>query len=144
MASPAFEILIVDDNPDDVELTRNAFKQSKLKVNLHTAEDGEEAVDFLHQKGAFAQAPQPDLIFLDLNMPRKNGYEVLAEVKQDDKLKSIPIVVMTTSDAQTDIIKSYNLGCNCYATKPVDFKTFCNVIRQIEEFWLTVVKLPKL
>ena len=143
MALPTFEILVVDDNPDDVALTCAAFKNSKLKVNLHVAEDGEQALDFLYQRGAFTAAPLPDLIFLDLNMPRKDGYEVLTEVKQSEKLKFIPIVVMTTSDAQADVIKSYNLGCNCFATKPVGFKAFCNVIKQIEEFWLTVVKLPK-
>lgn len=137
-----FEILLVEDDPGDVELTCAAFKQSKLKVNLSVAEDGEQAMEFLRQKGAFTQAPRPDLILLDLNMPRKNGYEVLAELKQDDKLKTIPIVVLTTSDAHTDILKSYELGCNCYTTKPVGFKEFCGIVKQIEDFWFTIIKLP--
>lgn len=143
MASVHFEVLLVEDDPGDIELTRSALKQNKLKISLSVAEDGEQALDFLRRKGKYANAPRPDLILLDLNMPRKDGREVLAEIKKDESLKTIPVVVLTTSNADTDVIKSYELGCNCYATKPVGFKEFCGIIKEIEEFWFTIVKLPQ-
>ena len=136
------EVLLVEDNPGDVRLTREALKDSKVLNKLHVVEDGEAALAFLRQEGAYANAPRPDLILLDLNMPRKDGREVLSIIKADENLKQIPVVILTTSDSEEDILKSYNLNANCYITKPVDFEKFIMVVKAIEEFWLTIVKLP--
>ncbi|MBF0496985.1 MAG: response regulator [Deltaproteobacteria bacterium] len=136
------EILLVEDDPADVDLTQEAMESSKIKVNLHVVNNGVEAMDFLRGQGRFATAPHPDLILLDLNMPKKDGREVLAEIKADDKLKLIPVVVLTTSQAEEDILRSYDLGANCYISKPVGLIEFSRVVRSIEDFWFTVVKLP--
>jgi CheY-like chemotaxis protein len=136
------EILLVEDNPGDVRLTREAFKEAKISNALHVACDGAEALDFLYRRNSHANAPRPDLILLDLNLPKKDGREVLAEVKADTELRRIPIVVLTTSKAEEDIVRSYDLHANCYITKPVDFDQFVEVVKSIEGFWLTVVKLP--
>lgn len=136
------EILLVEDNPDDVALTRAALKEGKVWSNLSVAEDGVRALEFLRRTGEFSDAPVPDLILLDLNLPKKDGREVLAEIKNDDDLQHIPVVVLTTSQADQDIIKSYKLHANCYVTKPVDFDEFVKIVQSIEHFWFTVVKLP--
>jgi len=136
------EILLVEDNPGDIRLTTEAFKEGKVANNLHVVEDEMEALDFLRQKGGFADAPRPDLILLDLNLPKKDGREVLAEIKEDPSLKRIPVVVLTTSKAEEDILKSYDLHANCYITKPVDLDQFFNIVKKIEDFWLCIVKLP--
>lgn len=136
------EILLVEDNPGDVRLMVEALKDAKVNNNLHVANNGEAAMDFLRRKGEFAGVPVPDLIMLDLNLPKKDGREVLAEIKEDPDLKHIPVVVITTSAAEEDILKSYKLHANCYITKPVNFEQFIKVVHSIEEFWLTVVKLP--
>ncbi len=136
------EILLVEDNEGDVGLVEEVFEEGRINNNLSVAEDGEEAMMFLRKEGQFANATRPDLILLDLNLPGKDGREVLKEVKEDDNLKKIPIVVLTTSKAEEDILKSYDLHANSYITKPVDFNQFINVIKSIESFWLEVVKLP--
>ncbi|MEA2045715.1 MAG: response regulator [Euryarchaeota archaeon] len=136
------EVLLVEDNPGDVRLTQEAFKEGKLSNGLHVVMDGVEAMAFLRRKGEYADAPRPDIILLDLNLPKKDGREVLAEIKDDDGLKSIPVIILTTSDAEEDIIRTYNHHANCYITKPVDLEQLINVVRSIEDFWLTVVKLP--
>ncbi len=136
------EILLVEDNPGDVRLTQEAFKEGKVRNKLHVAWDGIEAMAFLRREDKFADAPHSDLILLDLNLPKKDGREVLAEIKQDPKLKRIPVVILTTSKAEEDILKTYDLHANCYITKPVDLEQFIKVVKCIEEFWLTVVKLP--
>lgn len=136
------EILLVEDNPGDQDLTRNALQRAKVRNTLHVVEDGEEAMEFLHQEGEYANAPRPDVILLDLNLPRMDGREVLEEIKKDPKLMDIPVVVLTTSSAEQDIIRSYRLHANCYITKPVDLEQFIEVVRSIQNFWLTVVKLP--
>jgi two-component system, chemotaxis family, response regulator Rcp1 len=136
------EILLVEDNPGDVRLTREALKDAKVANTLHVVEDGVSALDFLHRLPPFSDVPRPDLILLDLNLPRKNGREVLAEIKSDDKLKSIPVVILTTSQAEEDVLRAYNLHANCYITKPVDFTQFTTIVRTIEDFWLTIVTLP--
>lgn len=136
------EILLVEDNPADVRLTREALKDAKVSNVMHVVEDGVEALDFLKQQGKHEGAPRPDLVLLDLNLPRKDGREVLAEVKADDGLKRIPVVVLTTSTAEQDVLKSYNLHANCYVTKPVELDQFVKVVRSIEDFWLAIVKLP--
>jgi CheY-like chemotaxis protein len=135
-------ILLVEDNPGDVRLTKEAFKEARVNNNLHVAWDGVEAMDFLRHKGKFSDVPRPDLILLDLNMPRKNGREVLAEIKEDPELMRIPVVVLTMSHAEEDILKSYDLHANCYISKPVDIERFIEVVSSIEGFWLTIVKLP--
>lgn len=135
-------ILLVEDNPGDADLARETLLASKIKNNLHVVSDGEKAMDFLRQKGAYTSVPRPDIILLDLNLPRKDGREVLAEIKQDDDLKRIPVVILTSSKADEDVIKSYNLHANCYITKPLDFFQFTKVVQSIENFWLTIVKLP--
>jgi two-component system, chemotaxis family, response regulator Rcp1 len=140
--SKPLDILLVEDNPADVRLTREAFREGKILNNLIVARDGVEAMDFLHRRGGFAGAVRPDLILLDLNLPRKDGREVLAEIKTDPSLMRIPIVVLTTSRAEMDIIKSYNLHANCYVVKPVDLDQFVSVIKSIDNFWLTAVTLP--
>lgn len=138
----AVDILLVEDNRIDVELTLEALKTAKIHSRLHVVEDGSDAADFLFQRGAFADAPKPDLILLDLNLPNKDGREVLAEIKADPELAKIPIVVFTTSQADEDIARAYQLHANCYITKPVDFNQFLHIIKAIDEFWLKVVKLP--
>jgi CheY-like chemotaxis protein len=136
------EILLVEDNEGDVGLVEEVFEDGRINNNLNVAEDGEEAMQFLNKEGNFANAPRPDLILLDLNLPKKDGREVLKEIKEDDSLKLIPVVVLTTSKAEEDILKSYDLHANSYITKPVDFEQFIKVIKSIEDFWLEVVKLP--
>ena len=136
------EILLVEDNPGDVRLTQEALRGAKVKVILSVVNDGVEAMAYLRQEGKYKDVSRPDLILLDLNMPRKNGHEVLSEMKADDALKQIPVVVLTVSKSDEDIIKSYNLHANCFITKPVDLIQFLNVVRSIEDFWLTIVKLP--
>jgi chemotaxis family two-component system response regulator Rcp1 len=136
------EILLVEDNPGDVRLTIEALKDVKLLNRMNVVQDGVEALAFLRHEGKYAKAPHPDLILLDLNLPKKDGREVLEEIKQDPDLKRIPVVVLTTSQAEQDILKSYDEHANCYVTKPVDLDQFIAVIKSIEEFWLTIVKLP--
>jgi len=136
------DILLVEDNPGDVRLTQEALKEAKVRNNLHVVEDGVEAMAFLKREGEYASAPLPDLILLDLNLPRKDGREVLEEIKQDDRLKRVPVVVLTTSQAEEDILRSYNLHANCYVNKPVDLDEFIKIVKSIEDFWLTIVKLP--
>lgn len=135
-------ILIVEDNPGDVRLTIEALKDSKVRNNLSVVGDGEEALAFLRREGKYAHAPRPDLILLDLNLPKKDGREVLAEIKTDEQLRRIPVVILTTSQAEEDVLKAYNLYANCYVTKPVDLDQFIKVVKSIEDFWLTIVKLP--
>ena len=142
MTCSPIHILLVEDNPGDVRLTLEALKDAKVKNTLHIARDGVEAMAFLRQENDFADAPRPDLILLDLNMPRKDGREVLAEIKEDTDLRRIPVVILTTSQAEEDIVRTYNLHANCYITKPVDLDQFAKVVKSIEEFWLTIVKLP--
>ena len=142
--SQVFSILLVEDNPADVRLTQEALKDAKVHHELHVVMDGVAAVDFLHRQGDYSDAPRPDLILLDLNLPKKDGREVLEEIKMDESLKRIPVVVMTTSQAEEDIVKSYDLHANCYVNKPVDLDQFSKIVRNIEDFWLTIVKLsPK-
>jgi len=136
------DILLVEDNPGDVRLTKEALRDAKVLNEIFVVRDGVEAMEFLNREGSFAKAPIPDLILLDLNLPRKDGREVLADVKKDPKLKRIPVVVLTTSKADEDIVKSYNLHANAYITKPVDLNRFAEIIHALEEFWFTVVKLP--
>ncbi len=136
------EILLVEDNPADVRLMMEALKDSKVNNKLHVVEDGVEAMSYLRREGKYANSDHPDIILLDLNLPKKSGIEVLSEVKGDDELKKIPVVVLTTSRAEEDIVKSYNLHANCYITKPVDLEQFIKVVRTTEDFWLTIVKLP--
>lgn len=136
------EILLVEDNPGDVRLTREALKEGKVYSNLHTVKDGVEAMEFLRRQGKFKDAPRPDIILLDLNLPKKDGREVLEEIKTDDQLKRIPVVVLTTSKVEEDVLKTYNLHANCYVTKPVDLEKFMVVVKSIDVFWLTVVTLP--
>jgi len=136
------EILLVEDNAADVRLTEEALREGKVRNNLHVARDGMEALEFLKRQGKFAKATRPDLILLDLNLPRRDGREVLAEIKNDPELKMIPVVVLTTSSAEADILKSYKLHANCYITKPVDLEQFVSVVKSIDDFWLTVVRLP--
>ena len=136
------EILLVEDSPSDAEFTAEALKEAKVRNHLSLVEDGVQAMEFLRRQGKYAQAPRPDLIMLDLNLPRKDGREVLAELKADASLKMIPVVVLTTSRAEEDVLRAYQLHANCYITKPVDFQQFLNVVRSIESFWLFVVTLP--
>jgi two-component system, chemotaxis family, response regulator Rcp1 len=135
-------ILLVEDNPGDVRLTIEALREGKVHNNLHVVGDGVDALAFLHREGEYSDAPMPDLILLDLNLPRKDGREVLAEVKADPQLRRIPVVVLTTSNAEQDVLRSYDLHANCYITKPVDLDQFINIVRTIEDFWLAVVTLP--
>ena len=138
----AFEVLLVEDSPGDVRLTREAFKDAKVHINLHVAYDGAEAMAFLKREGAHADAPRPDLILLDLNLPKKSGREVLEEIKEDPVLMSIPVVILTTSASEQDILRSYLLHANCFITKPVDLDGFLKVVKSIDNFWLSIVKLP--
>jgi chemotaxis family two-component system response regulator Rcp1 len=137
------EILLVEDSPADVDLTREALEDTKVHNNLSIVSDGVEALTFLRREGEYADAPHPDLILLDLNLPKKDGREVLAEIKADPRLRRIPVVVLTTSEADQDILRSYDLHANCYVTKPVDLDAFVEVVRSIEDFWLAIVKLPR-
>ena len=137
------EILLVEDNPGDVRLTIEALRDSKVRNNLHVAVDGVDALAFLRHEGRYAEAPRPDLILLDLNLPKKDGREVLAEIKADAILRTIPVVILTTSRAEQDVLRSYELQANCYITKPVDLDQFITVVKSIEDFWLTIVTLPK-
>ena len=136
------EILQVEDNPGDVRLTKELFKETKVSNNLHVVSDGAQAMAFLKQQGKFAKVPRPDLILLDLNLPKKDGCKVLAEIKADRKLMNIPVVILTISGAEEDILKAYNLHANCYITKPIDLDRFAKVIKSIENFWFSTVKLP--
>ncbi len=135
-------ILLVEDNPGDVVLTREALSDAKVRNELNVVGDGIEALEYLRRQGQYSGATRPDLILLDLNLPRKDGREVLSEIKQDPDLKRIPVVVLTTSKAEEDILRSYNLHANCYVTKPVDLNQFLTIVKTIEDFWLTVVKFP--
>lgn len=137
------EILLVEDNPGDVRLTQEVLKDGRVRNNMSVVMDGVDAISFLQQTGEYADAPRPDIILLDLNLPKKDGREVLAEIKADPDLKNIPVVVLTTSSAEQDVFRSYDLHANCYITKPVDLDQFIKVIRSIEDFWLTIVKLPR-
>ena len=136
------EILLVEDSPADILLTREAFQESRIVNTIHVAEDGIQAMNFLYKRGEYASSPRPDLILLDLNLPRKNGREVLAEIKADPNLKKIPIVVLTTSSADEDILKAYDLNANCYVVKPVGFDNFMQAMQSIRHFWFSVVTLP--
>lgn len=136
------EILLVEDNPGDVRLTIEALKEGKVRNRLSVARDGVEALAFLRRQGAYADAARPDLILLDLNLPRKDGREVLAEIKVDPNLRRIPVVVLTTSKAEEDVLRTYDLHANCYIAKPVDLEQFISVVRSIDDFWLSVVRLP--
>jgi len=137
------EVLLVEDDPGDVLLTKEAFADNKVKNNLNIVSDGEEATAYLRRQGVYADAPRPDLILLDLNLPRKDGREVLRDIKADPDLRSIPVIVLTTSEADEDILNSYDLHANAYVTKPVDFDSFIRIVRQIDDFFVTVVKLPR-
>jgi chemotaxis family two-component system response regulator Rcp1 len=137
------EVLLVEDSPGDVRLTKEAFKDAKVHINLHVASDGAEAMAFLGREGEHANVPRPDLILLDLNLPKKDGREVLAEIKASPSLKSIPVVILTTSASEEDILRSYLLHANCYITKPVDLDGFLKVVKSVDNFWLSVVKLPR-
>jgi len=138
-----FIILLVEDNPDDVLITKKAFKKSKFLHRLYITTDGEETITFLNRTGKFRNVPTPDLILLDLNLPKKSGYEVLAEIKNNPNLVHIPVIVLTISDSEKDIINSYGLYANCFITKPIDFKKFLENVKIIEDFWLSIVKLPR-
>jgi len=141
-ASKPINILLVEDNPGDIRLTKEALKEGKIKNNLNVVMDGEEALLFLKKGGDHKDSPEIDIILLDLNLPKKDGREVLSEIKTDPVLKYIPVIILTTSSAEQDILTTYSNHANCYIMKPVDFNQFINVIRRIEEFWLTIVKLP--
>jgi len=141
MGSP-IEILLIEDNPGDVRLTMEAFKDCKVYNNMHTVMDGEAAMAFLRREDRYADVPRPDLILLDLNLPRKDGRDVLREIKTDAGLKNIPVVILTTSQAEEDILRAYGLNANCYICKPIDLDQFTKIIKAIEDFWLTIVKLP--
>jgi two-component system, chemotaxis family, response regulator Rcp1 len=140
--SEAIDILLVEDNEGDARLAKEAMRDSKLRNTLHHVMDGEDAMAFLRQAGKYSSMPRPDLVLLDLNLPRKDGREVLAEIKSDEDLKRIPVVILTVSSAEEDILKTYNLHANCFITKPIDLEQFMKVVRSIEDFWLTIVKLP--
>ena len=142
-SADGLEVLLVEDSPGDVRLTREALKDAKVHINLHVAPDGAEAMAFLKREGDYANVPRPDLILLDLNLPKKDGREVLGEIKESPTLKSIPVVILTTSASEADILKSYQLHANCYITKPVDLDGFLKVVHSIDNFWLSVVKLPR-
>jgi CheY-like chemotaxis protein len=137
------EILLVEDDPGDVLMTREAFEDYKVRNRLHVVSDGAEALEFLRQEGQYADTPRPDLVLLDLNLPRMDGRQVLESIKSDPELSSIPVVVLTTSEAEDDVLRSYSLHANAYVTKPVDFERFIEVVRQIDDFFVTVVRLPK-
>jgi two-component system, chemotaxis family, response regulator Rcp1 len=142
MKNRPIEILMADDSPSDQAMTQEAIRQSKLFNKLHVVDDGEQAIQFLRKEGKFSGAPTPDLILLDLNMPRKTGYEVLAEIKKDPRWQHIPVVILTSSSAELDVMNSYKLQANCYVVKPIDFDRFSEVVHSIEDFWFSTVKLP--
>jgi chemotaxis family two-component system response regulator Rcp1 len=137
------EVLLVEDNPGDARLTREAFREANPFINLHVVSDGVEAMGFLRREGVYVGSPRPDLILLDLNLPKMDGREVLVHIKDDDRLKAIPTVILTTSDAELDILKSYQLQANCYLSKPVQLEAFESLVKSINDFWLTKVKLPQ-
>jgi chemotaxis family two-component system response regulator Rcp1 len=137
------EVLLVEDSPGDVRLTQEAFRDANVSIHLHVTTDGVEAMEFLRHEGAYVTSPRPDFILLDLNLPRMDGREVLAHIKADDSLKTIPTVILTTSEAEADIMKSYQLSANCYLSKPVQLDAFEALVRSINDFWLTKVKLPQ-
>lgn len=141
-AGKPIDILLVEDNPGDADLAKEALESSKVRNRLYTVDDGVKAMEFLRKEGVYEGVPKPDLILLDLNLPRMDGRQVLAEVKKDQALRMIPIVILTTSSAEEDILRSYNLHANCYITKPIDLEQFMKVVRTIEDFWLTIVRLP--
>lgn len=143
MHNRSVEILLVEDNPDDIDLTIEAFKESSSESHLHVVEDGVQALEFLRRRGAHAEAPRPDLILLDLNLPRKSGHEVLQEIKSDPDLRQIPVVVLTTSAADNDVLRSYQLSANCFITKPVDLDAFLSVVRVVDRFWRDIATLPR-
>jgi chemotaxis family two-component system response regulator Rcp1 len=136
------EILLVEDNPGDVRLTQEVFKEGRVLNKLHVTRDGVEAMEFLRQKGKYAKTPRPDIILLDLNLPKKDGREVLAEIKTDKDLKRIPVIILTVSQAEEDTLRSYNLSANCYIIKPIDLEQFIRAVKLIEDFWLTIATLP--
>jgi chemotaxis family two-component system response regulator Rcp1 len=136
------EVLLVEDSPGDVRLTQEAFREAKTSINLHVATDGVAAMNFLRREGIHGQAPRPDFILLDLNLPKMDGREVLAHIKEDDGLKTIPTIILTTSDAEADILKSYQLQANCYINKPVELEAFDAIVKSVNQFWLTTAKLP--
>lgn len=138
----AIDILLVEDNPGDVRLTQEALKESKMRNRLNVVHDGVEALDFLRRKSPYENAPRPDIILLDLNLPRKDGRAVLEEIKADADLRRIPVVILTTSDDEHDILRSYDLHANCYITKPLDLHQFASIVKTIENFWFQIVKLP--
>lgn len=142
MAIEPFQILLIEDDPGDVELFKTALEDSILQMNLHVVNDGAHAMKFLHRAGSYAEVPRPDLILLDLNLPGKDGFQTLEEIKSDYTLKIIPVIVMTGSTVNEDILKCYVLGANCYVTKPTDLNQFLKFVQSIEEFWMTIVKLP--
>lgn len=137
------EILLVEDNSGDIRLTQEALKESKIYNSLHVVTDGVEAIDFLNKTGDYANVPTPDLILLDLNLPKKNGFEVLAEIKESPELRFIPVIALTTSESEKDILQSYKMHANCFISKPVEYDSFINVIKGIEDFWFIIVRLPK-
>ena len=140
--SPPVEILLVEDNPGDYRLTQEALREGKVYNNLHWVQDGVEALEFLRQRGRYADVPRPDIVLLDLNLPKKDGREVLSEMKGDASLRTIPVVILTTSQAEEDVVRSYDLHANCYVTKPVDLEKFITVVQSIDRFWLTIATLP--
>ncbi|WEL18658.1 Rec domain [Halorhabdus sp. SVX81] len=141
-AGQPVEILLAEDNPGDAKLTQKAFEQGNILNNLHVVENGAEAMDFLNQRGEYEDKARPDLVLLDLNMPKKDGWDVLEEINDDPELRRIPVIVLTSSEAESDIVKSYDLQANAYLSKPVDYSGFMDVVRSLEEFWLSVVKMP--
>jgi len=140
--APPVEILLVEDNPGDYRLTQEALREGKVYNNLYWAQDGVEALEFLRQRGRYSDVPRPDIVLLDLNLPKKDGREVLSEIKSDENLRSIPVVILTTSQAEEDVLRSYDLHANCYVTKPVDLEKFITVVQSIDRFWLTIATLP--
>jgi CheY-like chemotaxis protein len=140
--SPPVEILLVEDNPGDYRLTQEALREGKVYNNLHWVQDGVEALEFLRQRGRYGDVPRPDIVLLDLNLPKKDGREVLSEIKSDESLRAIPVVILTTSQAEEDVLRSYDLHANCYVTKPVDLEKFITVVQSIDRFWLTIATLP--
>jgi two-component system, chemotaxis family, response regulator Rcp1 len=143
VAGRRVEILLVEDNAGDVELAQEGLRECKINNNLHVVGDGLEASAFLHRRGPYASRPRPDIIILDLNLPKRDGRDLLREIKEDDDLKQIPVVILTTSSAEEDILRTYSLHANCYVTKPLGIDQFLEVVRSIEDFWFTIVKLPR-
>ncbi len=143
LAAQPVEILLIEDNPGDVRLMREALRAAKVATSMHVVDDGEEAMAYLRRRGKYSDAPRPQLVFLDLNLPRKDGREVLAEMKQDEDLKRIPVIVLTTSSADRDVLRAYELHANCYVTKPVELDEFLDAVRRCETFWLETVRLPE-